>query len=171
MDRRMADFLAGVTNVVKFEAVLSREVAPNGAQYMHLQAEETPLLEFWHSLEAAAKKDAPPKHTGGKKPYLMLMLGELTALRDEKIPNFEELIGFLVLLGRNIEWGTGRLVKERSKRSLKYADLREMFSYGNKRLNRILADLKVHDLLYGTQDGYFVSSRLIRKGKTTKQEG
>jgi len=172
MRKELLDFLNGITNAVQFEdVVLSRETLTNGYQHLILSTIENniPLLKGWHNPEKEQNKDHVPKHTGGKKPYIMLITGEIENLRKQGVPNLEELIGFLVCLGNSIEWNTGRLINKRSKKALKYKDIQKLFSGGRKKLDRILRELKEHDLLFGTEEGYFISTRIIKKGKTKKE--
>ena len=172
MRKELLDFLNGVTNAVRLEdTILSRDVLPNGYQRLVLNTVENDatLFEWWHNPKEKRNKNDTPKHTGGKKPYIMLITGEVENLRKQGIPNLEELIGFLVCLGNNIEWHSGRLINKRSKKSLKYKDIQKLFSGGRKKLDRILRELKEHDLLFSTEEGYFISTRIIKKGKTKKE--
>jgi hypothetical protein len=165
-------FLNGQSNVAKLEVTILRDTLPNGLQYITIKHGDDELFSFWHNPGKTVKKDRPPpKHIGGKKPYIMLMVEEVEALRKQGVGNVAELIGYLVCLGRYIEWGTGRLIHKRSKKPLRYADLLKICGCSNHKLNRILAEMKEHDLLFGTQEGYFVSSRFIKKGKSKKREG
>lgn len=171
MDRELLDFLEGKTNAVRLgnDLVLSRDIAPNGYHQLYITPidGDVPLYKFWHNPKHS-NKDSPPKHIGGKKPYLMLMTQEIVKLREQGVTNVEELVGFLACMSStgNIEWGTGRLIKKRSKKPLRYEDLLKLFSGGRTKLNRILSELKEHDLLFNTQEGYFISTRFIKKGKT-----
>jgi len=174
MRKELLDFLNGITNaVILGDTVLSREIAPNGYQHLFLNTVEdnVNIFEVWYNPKQKNSNKGPPKHTGGKKPYIMLMVDEVEKLRNQGVGNVEELIGYLVCLGKYIEWNTGRLVQKRSKKPLKYADLQKIFPCGNRKLNKILAELKEHDLLFGTKEGYFVSTRFIKKGKTKNKEG
>lgn len=163
------DYLLGKVNAVKLgeHAVLSRELTPTGFQHLILTLLDEEYMDAWKN-PVKSKSKGLPKHTGGKKPYLLLMSQEVMKLKEQGITNVEELVGFLICVGSagSIEWGTGRLVKKRSKRPLKYVDLENMFSGGRTKLNRILGELKEHDLLFYTQEGYFVSTKIIKKGRT-----
>ncbi len=168
MNKELLAFINGEVNAFKQEdIVISRAKLSNGSQHVRISivGTDTPLYEFWHKRGSPAG-DSPPKHTGGKKPYIMVMVDEIEKLKEtEGLKNAEELIGYLVSLSRYIEWSTGKLVKKRSKKPLKYSNLQAMFTCGNKKLNRILNQLKEHDLLFSTQEGYFISRKFIKKGK------
>ena len=177
MDKGLVEFYGGGVNVADFHALISRETLPNGIQRISVKefGSEIELWGFWYNphkkadpVEIEKPCDSPPKHTGGKKPYVMLMLGELRKLKDGKIPNLPELTGCLVCLGDNVEWGTGRLVRGRgkNKKPMQYADIHKILGYSDWKLNKMLALMKEHNLLTHTGEGYFVSSRLIKKGKT-----
>lgn len=109
--------------------------------------------------------EIPPKHTGGKKPYIMVMQEEVERLRSEGVKGVEELIGYCVSMGKYIEWNTGKLIHKRSKKPLKYSDLLDIYKCSNNKLSRMISEMKEHDLLYKTEEGYFISSRLLKKGK------
>jgi len=175
MEKDLLDFLNGNTNVLIPQGVtITRDKAPNGQEYITVKIDngnrELTLYSFWHNPNKPAKKDkSPPKHTGGKKPYVMLMVEEIEKLKKGGVKNVEELAGYLVSLGKYVEWNTGRLIHDRSKNPLKYKELQAIFGCGNKKLNRLLGEMKEHELLYSTDGGYVISSRLIKKGKTNKE--
>lgn len=174
MDKELLKFINGEINVIQLNMTLVREpLLPNGFTHIigrpsNERDEKLLLLDSWDGKRP--KSDAP-KHTGGKKPYIILMVDEVEKLRAQGVVNVEELIGYLVCLGRYIEWSTGRLIHKRKKTSLRYKDLQGIFPCGNRKLNRILAELKEHDLLFKTTDGYFISYRFIKKGKAKTTQG
>ena len=170
MDKNLADFFSGATNVISGNITIIRESIPDGSQFWTIKRDDVEIISFWHNPKnKPAKEKPPPKHTGGKKPYIMLMVGEVEKLRAQGVCGVEELIGYLACLGQYIEFNTGKLIHKRSKKPLQYKDLQRIFPCGNKKLNRILRELKEHDLLFNTQEGYFISSRLIKKGKANKK--
>ena len=177
MDKGLHDFLNGNSNVLCLsEAIITRDKTPTGSEYITIKIDngnkELELYSFWHNPNKPVKKDKPPpKHTGGKKPYIMLMVDEIERLKKDGVSNVEELAGYLVSLGKYVEWNTGRLIHTRTKNQLKYKDIQKIFNCGNKKLNRLLADMKDHELLYLADGGYVISSRLIKKGKTNKAGG
>jgi hypothetical protein len=158
---KLLEFINGESNVVKVEVIISREKTQQGTEYISVSAENRPLYSFWHNPN---KNKGTPKHSGGKKPYIMLMIERIEEMRKNNIPNIEDLIGFMVCLGNNVQWHTGKLIHKRSKKQLKYADLLTLFSYGKRKLDRILKDLQDNSLLRNTAEGYFISDSLIKKG-------
>lgn len=178
MDKNVLDFYNGVSDILPLPAgsYLTREKSPSGTSFMTLKMPNGEEKEFvvdswWSNPNKKVKKDKPPpKHTGGKKPYIMLMVEEIEKLRKGGVPNVEELTGYLVSLGKYVEWNTGKLIQARTKKQLKYKDLQTIFKCGNKKLNRLLGEMKEHELLYSTDSGYVVSSRLIKKGKMNEAE-
>ena len=173
MEKDLLRFLNGEINVVEVRTIFVRENLPNGVQHTVARPVDDwdlVLLEAWKNPNQPAQNDKP-KHAGGKKPYIMLMVDEVEKLRSQGVGNVEELIGHLVCLGKYIEWSTGKLIRKRRKKPLQYKDLHDIFPCGNRKLNRILTELKEHDLLFGTKEGYFISTRFIKKGKTTNKEG
>jgi len=179
MDKKMRDFYNGISDILPLPpgSYVTREKTPSGTNFMTLKVPngeegELVLFDWWEKPGKKAKKDKPPpKHTGGKKPYIMLMVEEIDKLKKDGVKNVEELAGYLVSLGKYVEWNTGRLVQTRTKQQLMYKDLKTIFTCGNKKLNRLLGEMKEHELLYSTDSGYVISSRLIKKGKSNKDGG
>jgi hypothetical protein len=176
MDKKTRDFIDGTSDIMPIPtgSFLHREKLPNGICFMSLKIpngdKDLTLKEWWENPNNSAKKDKPPpKHTGGKKPYIMLMVEEIERLKKEGVSNVEELTGHLISLAKHIEWNTGKLIQKRSKKPLKYKDFLTIFGCGNRKLNRLLADMKEYELLYLTDGGYVISSRLIKKGKMNKR--
>jgi hypothetical protein len=164
MDKQWLDFIEGRINAVKVETIISREQTKQGTELIHITIDNSDLYQFWHNPNKTKVRDSPPKHTGGKKPYVMLMIEQIETLRKKNISNIEELIGFMACLAGNVQWHTGKLIHKRSKKQLMYADLLKLFSCGKRKLDRILKDLQVNDLMTHSQEGYFVSRELIKKG-------
>jgi len=169
VEKDLLRLLNGEINVARFDGLIRREIMPNGVIHLivsnYSESEEEMLLCEEYRKPGREKNKGSPKHTGGKKPYIMLMTDEIEELKKKGVKNIEELIGVLGSLGQHVEWNTGKLIHKRSKKPLQYKDLSTIFTYGNKKMNRILNDLKEHDLLYKSTEGYFVSGRIIKKGK------
>lgn len=149
---------------------LGREITPTGIECLNIsllvRGELKPLYpKLWFNPNEKIPKNEKPKNTGGKKPYLMLMIDEIEELRNE-VKNVEELIGYVACLGKYIEWNTGKLINKRSKKPLKYIDLLQIYKCSNNKLNKMIKLMKDHDLLYYTDEGYFISQRYIKKGKS-----
>ena len=155
---------------------ITREKTSNGSEYIRVLPENKTtegmeLYTFWYNPKSENKDPSKkPKHTGGKKPYVMLMVDEMEDLKEKGVKNVEELIGYVVSLSKYIEWHTGKLIHKRSKKPLKYKDLQQIYGCSNKKLNKMINLMKEHDLLYYTDEGYFISSRFIKKGKSQNKE-
>lgn len=160
-ENRFVKWVDKEINVIDNVTVV-REDLQNGYEFLTLKVGENVLCSVFNNPKRQRNKE-PPKHTGGKKPYLMLMVEKIQELRDTDLPNVEELVGFMVCLGDCIEWSTGRLIHKRGKKPLQYQDL--LNRTGSKwKLDRILKQLKEQDLLYKTAEGYFISRSIIKKG-------
>lgn len=169
----MLRFLNKETDVVLIGGyfMISREIATNG--YEHITEyiitsddEKIEYRKFWYNPKINEVKDKKPKHTGGKKPYLMVMINEIEKLREQGVKNVEELIGYVACLGKYIEWNTGRLIHKRNKKSIQYKDLLEIYGCSKPKLNKMINLMKEHDILYYTEEGYFISTVYIKKGKS-----
>ncbi|MDF2563710.1 MAG: hypothetical protein K0Q53_105 [Massilibacillus sp.] len=166
MDKNLLAFLNKEINVIKTEVIISREPTNKGTELIHFSVGEKELYQVWKNSN---DNNVKPKSTGGKKPYIMLMVQEVIKLKKTSIENIEEVIGFLVLLAENIEWNTGKLINKRSKKPLKYVDLQKTYSGSKYKFEKTMKILKNNDLLTHTPEGYFISSKLIKKGKMSKE--
>lgn len=173
LDKDMLRYLNYETSTVIIGGyfMISREVAPNGYEFItesiiNSEGKDTVYRQYWHNPKSRVDNKKPPKHTGGKKPYLMLMINEVEELRNQGVKNVEELIGYVACLGKYIEWNTGRLIHKRSKKPIQYKDLVEIYKCSKPKLNKMINLMKEHDLLYYTDEGYFISQKYIKKGKS-----
>lgn len=170
MDKILLKYLNRESNVFIGEIKITRDITPNGQEHIRIcLPDDRELYEYWHNPNAVKRNNDTPKHTGGKKPYLMLMLEEVSKLRESGVKNVEELLGYLVSLGEHIEWNTGRLIHKRSKKPLQYKDLLDIYKCSKPKLNKMIGLMKEHDLLYYKDTGYYISPRLIKKGKMQQE--
>lgn len=123
--------------------------------------------------------DRKRKSVGGKKPYVMLMTKEIQALREsfveDKVKNYNEIIGCLINFSEYMEWGTGKLIDKRQKLKkkqipLKYKDLLEISSYSKGKFESMMKIMKDYKLLWHSDEneenkGYFISQEYFKKGK------
>ena len=163
MKNDIMKYVSGEQNAIRDEFILSREKC-GGSEFVHVQHPDLPepLYTFWHSNKQTRKGNKNTSQTGGKKPYVMLMVEELIALMNKGLP--AEDAGYLLYLTPYIEWGTGRLIHGRSKRQMKFVDIAKVFGKSYKTTQGIIATLKDHDLLAYTKEGYFISRELIKRG-------
>lgn len=166
MEPTFMDFLAGNVSVFRMgDVIFSSEVAPSGGVLWHVSNFDTgnEVRSIWISN----KSKGIPKTTGGKKPYLMVMIDDIDELVNGECTegDINEQMGYLCCLGKYIHWNTGQLVNKRTKKQLKYNDLLKLFKCGNKKLNRLLNQMKSNEILFSTDKGYFVSRKYIKKGK------
>jgi len=161
VNKNLLAYLNGEKNSVVDQFVISREKAHN-SECIQVQYTEIPkpLYTFWVSPRKS--KNKTPKHTGGKKPYVMLMLQELEILAKKGIP--AETVGHLIFLVPYIEWKTGKLVIGREKRNVKVEDIQKIFNKSKRATLYIIADLKKHSLIERKEGAYFVSRAIIKKG-------
>ena len=159
----MRKYLSGQQNAVRDQFIISREKA-GGCEHVHVSHPELaePLYQFW----TGKKKANSPKHTGGKKSYVMVMIRELAGLIANDLP--AENVGYLMCLVPFVEWGTGRLVLGRDNRQMTLADIQQKFKRSRRKTLYILSNLKKHGLLVRDAGGYALSRSLIKKGGIAK---
>lgn len=173
MDKDLLKFLNGEINVVETKTVISRDKLPNGTECIYIRPSgmEEELYHFFKSKkdDSSMKNDnKKPKHTGGKKPYVMFMVESVESLEKKGVKNIDEILGSAIRLSGNIEWSTGRLINKRSKQPLKYEDLKKIFKCGNSKLTRKIKYMKDCGLLSHTSEGYFISPDFIKKGASNQ---
>lgn len=163
MDANLYQYLNYETNVVKAEVIISREKTSRGQEYIHISIDEDEMYTFWHNPDKVKSK-SERRTGGGKKSYIMLMIehiGEVQLQIDEDI---SPILGDAVRLANNIEWGTGKLINKRTKKPLKYDDVRKIYSCSCEKLNNKISKMKGINLLRHTSEGYFISTDFIKKG-------
>jgi len=162
MDKDLRDFMNGDKNAVKVEIIISREKTDNGTEHVYIKEPDSlcELYDFWHNPEKA-RGDKPPKHTGGKKPYIMLMV---EAIRKLKGDNVETAISSAIMLADNIQWNTGLLTDKRKKKPLSYEDLRKLYGCSNDKLTNKIKAMEHHGILLKDKEGYKISTDFIKKG-------
>ncbi|MFA5629802.1 MAG: hypothetical protein WC958_06150 [Dehalococcoidales bacterium] len=161
----LKDYILGKKNIVQDEFIISREKnSKTNCEFVYVQHPEmdNPMYTFWHSLRGGGK-NKKPKHTGGKKPYAMLMIENLIGLMEDGMP--AEYAGYLLYLVPYIEWGTGKLLYGRKKRPMRSGDITAVFKKKRRSVFLVLAKLKEYNLLYYVPgEGYFVSREIIKRG-------
>lgn len=177
----LQNYINGISNVLilgdRFKYKTTREKTDTGAEYIeeHIIDTETGkeyfFRKFWHNPDNEVVKDKKKsKNIGGKQPYFMVMINEIERLKKIDVKDRLDVVGFITILGKNIEWNTGRLIKTRSKKQLQYKDLLDITGCGKTKLDRILKTMKDNNLLTyekpsaDKNGGYFISSKIIKKG-------
>lgn len=185
MEQSLREFFTNGATVAEFHAIVSRERLPNGVERISIKELDTgaELWSFWQNPNVVKAADPEhPKGVGGKKPFVMLMVEEVESLcacddkGERKVKNAEEIIGWLARLARYIEWRTGKLIYKRKRKrrqdgtfkeqELGYNDLLRIYHCSRNKLDKMLSQLRKLGFLTHTGEGYFVSKRLIKKGKT-----
>jgi len=180
MDKNILDFINKETDVVIIGCLMkSREIKSDGWEFYTetiIDANDRSKDTVWHTywINPHEKKlECKPKHTGGKKPYSMLMTEEIKTLREKlkknKIKNIEEVLGYIFVLTEHSEFNTNRLINTRSKEPLQYKDLLKILDCSSNKLNKMIKILKDNSLLSHTNKGYFIAQDFIKKGKSQKK--
>lgn len=160
MDKGLTDFLSGFTNAAICTGMTVMRETQNGIECITFFVDGKPYISHWRN---PAKKDVKgkPKHTGGKKPYLMLMIEAINELKGDDI---DIAVGSAALLGNNIQWNTGLIVDKRTKKPLLYKDLKTIYKCGDNKLSNKIKIMKQYGILLKDKDGYKISPNFIKKG-------
>lgn len=176
MDKDLLNFINGNTNYYCGDMSIGREPVNGGKDFFILTCGNVTIATFWSDIGKPSKvgsqetaleeiPGAPPKKKtmGGKKAYVMLM----TAKMGEMVQSGKatpEQIGCLAVLTPHIEWGTGRLLKKRSKKSLQSKDICTALKMPSRTWNRKFGELKEIGLMSLDDNGYYISTDLFKKG-------
>lgn len=179
MKKETLEYLRGERNAVKDEFIISREKTDT-AELLHISHPgiEEPLYQLWHttkckkvvSCKGEIGESVKPKHTGGKKPYVILVQevgqGEYSDLSIEASALLWKLIR-----GGHVEWHTSRLIRKRDKAALTKAMMQKMLKVGAVKIKRALSELTAKKVLTYDRSAraYFIDRKLVKKGGTLRE--
>lgn len=185
MKEETREYLRGERNATRDEFVLSREAVGQAERvYLSLPDEEnTTIYELWTKKAKKNKRATPvgdivtmevvdsraeqePKHTGGKRPYVMVMQDKSKEIESLSL----ESRGFLLTLYCSgcVEWNTGKIIHRRTKKNLHRATMPKQFNVSPTALKSVLAELSGKKIITydPSQKAYFVSRDFAKKGAT-----
>ena len=164
------------------EFMMSREVVGQ-VEYISvsLPDSEEPILTVWRSRKKKGEKERKrkkgeseepvgeivkvrPKHTGGKRPYIMLMQDQRDTINNLSI----DAAGLIMklLAGGFIAWNTGQIIDRRTKKALTAENISTRFTIGKNKLKAILKELTEYKIIKydPSKRSYFFNARFARKG-------
>lgn len=172
------EYIRGERNATRDEFILSREKAGNAERiYISVVCENNQepvrIYETWAKkckripvstpdITNIPQKSPPPKNTGGKRPYVMIM-------QDRNIDDLSiEARGllFTIFIRNNIEWHTGKLINRRTKKPLAIKDISMLANVGILKTKGILAQLEKQKILSynNSAKAYFINQDFAKKG-------
>lgn len=174
----MLEYLHGERNAVRTELVLSREKGKK-AEYVCVSIpgveQSIPIYKGWArplkrkyqeiaSITTVEGETKKPKHTGGKRPYIMVMQDK-TDITDNLSVNASGLL-FKLFCGGYVEWHTGRVIERRSKKAMTVSKMQKKFDVKNIELKAILKELsEKHVMTYNkSKRAYFIDRSIAKKG-------
>ena len=174
MKSETREYISGERNATRDEFILSRERVGN-AEYVNvtLPGEEKPIYQLWTkkpqkikpAMEATGEIEiVKPKHTGGKRPYIMLMQDKQDVLNKLTL----EAAGLLIKImgGGFVEWDTGRIIDRRTKQPITITILHTRYKLSERKVKTILKELAGYEVIKydRKQKAYFLNNNLARKG-------
>lgn len=170
--KETAEYIAGQRNATRDEFILSREKAGR-AEYVNVSLPDSsePIYTLWtkppgHKKAAKAPGEIvkTPKHTGGKRPYIILMQDQQDILNKLSM----EASGLLLKLlgGGFIAWDTGQIIDRRSKQPLTIALIRARYKLETTKTKALIKELTENDIIKydRSQRSYFLCPKFARKG-------
>lgn len=173
MKKETREYLTGQRNATMDEFMMSREVVGQ-VEYISvsLPDSEEPILTVWRSRKKKGESEEPvgeivkvrPKHTGGKRPYIMLMQDQRDTINSLSI----DAAGLIMklLAGGFIAWNTGQIIDRRTKKALTAENISTRFTIGKNKLKAILKELTEYKIIKydPSKRSYFFNARFARKG-------
>jgi len=163
MYKELLSFLNGEKNAITMNAIISRELLPNGIEHVFIKTfdGEICLYDFWYNPKAK-KASGEPKNIGGQKPFAKLFLQELGKLRAKGLT--DEIAGSMLRLSDHITWSTGWLKNKRTRKLLTFDDMVNVLGLSRGHTSKRIKQFKNLGILENTDKGYKVSPNLIKKG-------
>jgi hypothetical protein len=158
MDKSISDYLSGFTNVCEGKFTIGREKSGKN-EFIIIKLDGQEVYSFWHNPNKKVT-NKKPKHTGGKKSYIMLMIEELKKHENLSL----EAQGFIYKMLTHIQWNSTLIIDTRNKKPLVIDEMVTILGIGRNKTLSIIKELKAADLLVKDKDGYKVSPNLMQKG-------
>lgn len=179
MQKELLEFLHGERNAVRGDLVLGRERAGN-SEYYYVSAPQhddecKPILKGWAKKVkrdvVALERDGQfsvevkkPKHTGGKRPFIMLMQDRGEVI--EKLSLSASGFLFQLFCGGYVEWHSGRVIDRRNKKPLTVKMICDKFKIKQADMQAILRELGESGIMkYDRKNrAYFINCDIAKKG-------
>lgn len=180
---QVGQFMRGERNAVRGDFIISREQTKKSSYcFVSLpnQDEPTPILAGWakplkpeHELlatvhEVDKDKVKEPKHTGGKRPYMMLMQDKAMVVKDLSLGASGLLLK--IIASGCVEWNTGKIIKKRSKKPMTIAMICDEFGLKTADCKSILKELGNKEIIRydKSEKAYFIDTDFAKKGGKAK---
>ena len=177
MKKETQEYILGERNATRDEFILSREKAGN-AEYISvsLPNRPEPIYTLWTKkpqrtkATGAAGQIVKPKHTGGKRPYIMLMQDQQDILNKLSM----DAAGLLLKImgGGFIEWDTGRIIDRRSKKPLTISMVRARYKLDTTKTKTLIKELTENKVIKydRKQRSYFFNANFAKKGVGSSED-
>jgi hypothetical protein len=137
----------------------------NGSDHFIIKnADDLIIKEYWEKIGSSKPTGRPPKHTGGKKPFIKIMLQEIEKHSDLSL----SASGFFIKISKNIQWGDNLIINKRTKKALSVDDMTTLLKVSKPSTYKIIEELKKEKLIFKDNEGYKLSTDLIQKGGKKK---
>ena len=174
------EYILGVRNATRDEFILSREVS-GSAEYVNVSLPDCdePIYRLWTkkprkykpAIKAAGEIDVSrPKHTGGKRPYIMLMQDQEDVIN--KLTDSAAALLLKIIAGGFVEWDTGRIIDRRSKKALTAEMIGARYKKKPATIKTIMKELTKNEVVrYVRKDrAYFLCPKFAKKGAGKRED-
>ena len=166
-------FLSGEIDVLDLGGgiILSRERTKRNADLWHFSDGEKDVKQMWvKRSKESMEKDRKDFQTGGREPYTMHMDRAYQELmKRETAGDLMKQFGFVSMVQYFTEYGTGRIVNRRTKKSMTGAEIAKKVGIALPTFKKLVRDMKANGIIEHRADGYYISRRLIKKGRGNVQ--
>lgn len=171
MKKETREYILGERNATRDEFILSRESTGN-AEYVSVSLPDAdePIYTLWTKKPKKRKGSekageiVKPKHTGGKRPYIILMQDQHEKL--DKLSAEAAGLALKMMGGGFVEWDTGRIIDRRTKQPLTIAAIRTRYKLGASKAKALIKELTENEFIkYDRKErAYFFNAQIARKG-------
>lgn len=180
---QVGEFLRGERNAVRGDFIISREQTKKSSFcFVSMASQDEPkhILAGWakpikpeplatiRKVGVEEQEVKTKKHTGGKRPYIMLMQDKAAVVKELSLG--ASGLMFKIIASGCIEWHTGRIIKKRSKKPMTFAMICSEFGLKSAEGKDILRELGDSGIVNydNSKKAYFLDRTFASKGGKSK---
>lgn len=180
MKAETREYILGERNATRDEFILSRERSGN-TEYVNVSLPDydEPIYQLWTkapkkhkpATKAVGEVNVPSsKHTGGKRPYIMLMQDQGDVI--SKLTDPAAALLLKIIAGGFVEWDTGRIIDRRSKKSLTIEMICARYKKKPATVKAIIKELAKYEVVQYVRKerAYFLCPKFAKKGAGKRED-
>ena len=181
MKKETLEYFHGERNAMREEVIISRERSGKSEYVCVAFPNEEPFYKGWakpikrketitEGIATIETQTPIPKHTGGKRPYIMVMQDKSKVI-DQLSMGASGLL-FKFFCGGYVEWGTGRVIDKRSKKAMTVKRMCEKLDMSLSDAKVFLKELATSEIVtYNrSKKAYFIDRSIAKKGGSHSED-